>query len=119
EINTISKATLLLAIKQLQETHPEIDYFPSYEIMMDDLRDYRFYKADMLHPSEVAIQYIWGLFSDRYFDSRTQAFIINWQSIIQAFDHQLFHAQTPCHTAFNYKTVELLNALGNMTDISA
>jgi lysophospholipase L1-like esterase len=119
EINTISKATLLLAIKQLQEKHPEIDYFPSYEIMMDDLRDYRFYKADMLHPSEVAIQYIWGLFSDRYFDSRTQAFIKNWQSIIQAINHQPFHAQTPAYKAFISKTIEQLKALGNMTDISA
>lgn len=119
ELNALSKATLLLAIRQLQEKHANIDYFPSYEIMMDDLRDYRFYKADMLHPSEVAVQYIWELFSERYFDSETRDFIKRWQNIRQAINHRPFHAHAPAYKEFITKTIEQLEALRSMTDISA
>lgn len=64
--NSLSKATLLLATEQLGE------YFPSYEAVNDDLRDYRFYDADMKHPSSVAVDYIYSLFADTYFSKETQ-----------------------------------------------
>ena len=60
--NQRSKALLLLAIEALTQQFANVHYFPSYEIMMDDLRDYRFYKSDMLHPTEQAIDYIWNHF---------------------------------------------------------
>ena len=60
--NTQSKSHLLTAIHNVVEPRMQLHYFPSYEIMMDELRDYRFYDADMLHPSEVAIDYIWKKF---------------------------------------------------------
>jgi hypothetical protein len=63
--NQLSKATLLLATEQLGE------YFPAYEIVCDDLRDYRFYAADMKHPSETAVNYIYNIFQDSYFDRAT------------------------------------------------
>ena len=66
--NTISKSTLLLAINELQNQFNHVHYFPAYEIQMDELRDYRFYASDMLHPSEVAIDYIWQRFSETYFN---------------------------------------------------
>jgi hypothetical protein len=67
--NQISKAHLLLAAEELQ-SHPSVGgYFPAYEIFMDDLRDYRYYAADMVHPSETAIDYIWEKFSTVFFDS--------------------------------------------------
>jgi len=69
--NNISKSTLLLAIDELQKEIENVLYFPAYEIQMDELRDYRFYAADMLHPSEVAVDYIWNRFSDTYFSSQT------------------------------------------------
>ena len=69
--NTLSKSTLLLAIDVLRKQFNNIEYFPAYEIMMDELRDYRFYASDMLHPSEVAVEYIWKRFSDTYFDKST------------------------------------------------
>ena len=69
--NNISKSTLLLAIEELQKQFKNVHYFPAYEIQMDELRDYRFYTCDMLHPSEVAIDYIWQRFSDTYFDEVT------------------------------------------------
>lgn len=74
--NTLSKATLHLAVDELldDDTLPmRSDYFPAWELLMDDLRDYRFYAADMLHPSPVAVDYIWSLFSARYFTDATRA----------------------------------------------
>lgn len=68
--NSLSKATLRMAIDQLCQTLG-CDYFPSYEIMIDDLRDYRFYAADMKHPSEVAVNYIYEIFANAYFDEST------------------------------------------------
>jgi hypothetical protein len=70
--NNISKSTLLLAIEALVD-EGLAEYFPAYEILVDDLRDYRFYDADMKHPSEVACDYIFDIFSKTYFDKNTQA----------------------------------------------
>ena len=69
--NSVSKSTLLLAANELQEQFANVHYFPAYEIMMDELRDYRFYAPDMLHPSEVAIDYIWEKFCRTYFFEST------------------------------------------------
>ena len=66
--NQLSKSTLLLAVDSLVKEFPtEAEYFPSYEIVMDELRDYRFYDSDMVHPSEVAVDYIWEKFRESYF----------------------------------------------------
>jgi hypothetical protein len=69
--NNISKSVLLLAIDELQKLHSNVGYFPAYEIQLDELRDYRFYAPDMLHPSEVAVDYIWKRFSETYFTDCT------------------------------------------------
>jgi len=69
--NTLSKSTLLLAIDALQKEFENVQYFSAYEIQMDELRDYRFYAPDMLHPSDVAVDYIWSRFADTYFDAVT------------------------------------------------
>lgn len=68
--NNLSKAVLRTAIHEMKEEHAEIDYFPAYEIVQDDLRDYRFYKADLVHPSEEAIEYIWEQFKMTYLDPK-------------------------------------------------
>jgi hypothetical protein len=70
--NSRSKAILLNAVHRLNDNFSFLDYFPSYEIMMDDLRDYRFYTDDMLHPSAKAIEYIWQKFGDAFFTPKTQ-----------------------------------------------
>ncbi len=79
--NQLSKATLLLAIEQLQHTRRitntslqdgAVEYFPAYEIVLDELRDYRFFAEDMVHPSAVAIDYIWERFGDTYFSAATR-----------------------------------------------
>lgn len=69
----VSKATLLLAVDSICVGDPAASYFPSYEIMIDDLRDYRFYAPDMVHPSPVAVDYIYEKFSDTYFTDATRA----------------------------------------------
>lgn len=68
--NTLSKAVLLLAVDQLVHTNPNATYFPAYELMMDELRDYRFYDADLVHPSDTAVQYIWEQFVSTWFDEQ-------------------------------------------------
>ena len=71
--NTLSKSTLQLAAHGLVERSQGcVAYFPSYEIMLDDLRDYRFYASDMKHPSEVAVDYIYEKFSDTFFSRQTR-----------------------------------------------
>ena len=74
--NTLSKAHLIAAIHKTITNHKShITYFPSYEIMMDELRDYRFYKEDLIHPNNQAIQYIWEKFGDAYFSDEVKNFI--------------------------------------------
>jgi len=73
-VNQISKGILLQAVDEMvaKQSETKCDYFPSYEIMMDELRDYRFYADDMIHPSEKAVEYIWQRFQDAYFDNITR-----------------------------------------------
>lgn len=86
--NQLSKATLMLAIDKLREMNSDIIYFPSYEIMLDELRDYRFYNEDMVHPSHTAIKYIWQRFSEVYFDDETSKTISEWEKIRLAINHR-------------------------------
>lgn len=87
--NQLSKATLLLALDALQAEFPErISYFPAYEILMDELRDYRFYADDMLHPSPLAVDYIAECFGRTFFDRETQAIRKEWEEIGKAIAHR-------------------------------
>lgn len=74
-VNQISKGILLQSLDEIvncKSSNGKCYYFPSYEIMMDELRDYRFYADDMIHPSEKAVEYIWQRFQDTYFDNKTK-----------------------------------------------
>jgi hypothetical protein len=87
--NQLSKATLLLAADNLQRSFPDrIAYFPAYEIMMDELRDYRFYADDMVHPSDMAVEYINELFRNTFFSDTTIAFFNEWTAINKALAHR-------------------------------
>ncbi len=99
--NQLSKATLLLAIEQLQSIFPTtIFYFPSYEIMLDELRDYRFYADDMLHPSPLAVNYLWERFSDVFFSDETKTIMDECESIRKALAHRPFHPDSEEHKRF-------------------
>lgn len=71
ELNAVGKAVLRLATYELTASIPQVAYFPAYELLMDDLRDYRFYASDLLHPNEAGEQYIWEKFSDTFFRPET------------------------------------------------
>src|SRR5260221_14685064 len=66
ELNTVSKSMLRLSCHSIINQFPDVEYFPAYEILLDDLRDYRFYKIDRLHPTEEAVEYIWEKFVASY-----------------------------------------------------
>ncbi len=73
--NNLSKATLLLAADELAQKLPNVSYFPAYELLIDDLRDYRFFERDMMHPTAQAIDYVWQFFSDTYFSEDTKTVV--------------------------------------------
>ena len=87
--NQISKAILLQAVDQLGQS-----YFPSYEIMMDELRDYRFYAEDMVHPSAVAVEYIWQRFVDTYMNKDTQTEMRVLNQLWRDNQHRMLHPDT-------------------------
>lgn len=87
--NQVSKAVLFLAVEELLKHPSSPGYFPAYELVMDDLRDYRFYDDDMLHPSSEAVKYIWNAFTASYFDNKTQEIWKEVVKITRAAEHQL------------------------------
>lgn len=86
--NQLSKSTLLLAVDTLCQQFSNACYFPSYEIVLDELRDYRFYAEDMIHPNSTAIKYLWERFSDIYFTDDTKQAINEWSKINMAINHR-------------------------------
>lgn len=99
--NQLSKATLLLAIDQLQAAFPEhAFYFPAYELVLDELRDYRFYAEDMVHPSEVAVQYVWERFSSACFPPETLQVIEESENIRRALAHKPFQPDSEEYKRF-------------------
>ena len=98
--NQRSKAVLLLAVEQLCEQLDFVDYFPAYELLQDDLRDYRFYAADMTHPGAEAIDYIWAYFSAAYFSPATRDLIEQIVKLRRAAQHRPFHPDTAAHRQF-------------------
>jgi hypothetical protein len=99
--NQLSKATLLLSVEQLQKKYPgHIIYFPAYEIVLDELRDYRFYGEDMQHPNQIAIQYIWERFSDCFFSKTTITIQKDIEKITAAVKHRPFNPQSTAFKQF-------------------
>lgn len=110
--NQLSKATLLLAIEQLQRLYPRSTlYFPSYEIMLDELRDYRFYAEDMIHPSTVAADYIWERFGATYFSPATEKLNAEMREIARALDHRPIDASSQAHRTFLSKIMLKIEAI--------
>ncbi|MEQ8477747.1 GSCFA domain-containing protein [Fulvivirga sp.] len=110
-LNSVSKSTLRLTCHTLENQYDNVAYFPSYELLMDDLRDYRFYKSDMLHPSAEAQDYIWSKFAPTYFDDQTQSFIKEWVKIKAAIDHRPFNPASEKHQQFIKATIEKIELL--------
>ena len=120
----LSKATLILATHRLLGLLPDCTtYFPAYEIMNDELRDYRFYAPDMLHLSEQAVEYIWQRFTDVYLSSSAHTFLKEWQPLQAALNHKPFNPDSAEYKTFLTKTLQDIRALetkyGHKLDLSA
>jgi hypothetical protein len=115
--NQVSKSILRAACHYLTTDYEDVEYFPSYEIMMDDLRDYRFYKADMIHPNEVAEQYIFDRFSETYFDNNLKEFIKIWQPICKALHHRPFNEKSISHQQFLRKLLGDLEGISGLVNV--
>jgi hypothetical protein len=102
--NQVSKSILHLAIDGLQSRFEDVHYFPAYEILLDELRDYRFFAEDMMHPSSIAISYIWERFSETYFSDKTIGINQEWSHIYRAIHHKPMNPETEAHKKFLEQT---------------
>ena len=110
--NQQSKAHLITAIHQILNPKSEIlNYFPSYEIMMDELRDYRFYAEDMLHPSKVAIDYIWERFSQTTISEESHSVMEEVETIQKGLAHRSFNPNSESHKKFLDNLNQKINTL--------
>ncbi|MBE6299694.1 MAG: GSCFA domain protein [Bacteroidales bacterium] len=99
--NSLSKSTLLLACEELQNIFKErVSYLPTYEVLLDELRDYRFYADDMAHPSKKAVEYIWEKFEDEVITLNSVNIIKEWSKIRQGISHRLMSADTEGYKTF-------------------
>lgn len=99
--SALSKAVLLLAADRLVAAYPDVvEYFPAYEIVNDELRDYRFYAEDMLHPSQQAVAYIWERFAEAFFSEDTWRFLEEWRPIKEALTHRPFRPDSDEYKEF-------------------
>ena len=111
--NNYSKAQLITAIHDLLPTWPQASYFPSYEIMLDELRDYRFYSKDMLHPSSLAIEYIWERFMQTWINPNAFETMKKVDSVQKRLEHKAFNPQSKQHQNFLQKLNQDMEALQN------
>lgn len=107
----LSKAVLLMAADRVVRDDARCTYFPAYEIVLDELRDYRFYNPDMLHPSAQAVDYIWERLSEVYFSSATRRFLEEWRPIKEALGHRPFNPDSDEYKAFMARTQQRLAEL--------
>lgn len=102
----LSKATLLLAADKLTKEMDNVVYFPAYEIVNDELRDYRFYREDMLHPTDQAVEYIWQRFGETFFSKQTVKFLEEWRPIKATLAHRPFNPEAEEYKKFLEKAKE-------------
>lgn len=118
--NAVSKATLRLALEQVVSANPlRAAYFPAYEIMVDELRDYRFYNQDMTHPSPLAVEYILERFCETFMDEKTQQLIARTTRIRKAREHRPLHGHGPQYAKFmEYINREMASLIADFPNLS-
>ncbi|WP_192821491.1 GSCFA domain-containing protein [Rufibacter sp. LB8] len=117
-LNSVSKSLLRVAAHLAQEQHAQVSYFPAYELLLDDLRDYRFFSDDLLHPSSLAEEYIWNKFLRAYADPTFIHFLDRWQQLSRDLAHKPFNPESPAHQAFLQKLLQRLQALASEVDVT-
>lgn len=110
-LNSLSKAVLRLATHEICSKFENVHYFPAYELLLDDLRDYRFYASDLLHPNEQAVEYIFEKFGESFFSPSLKDFQKKWISIRKALAHKPFWAESAQHQAFLKNLLAKLEAI--------
>ncbi len=116
--NAVSKSILRYVCDKLVKTYDNVDYFPSFELLLDDLRDYRFYASDMVHPNDVSENYIWEKFTTRYLDDNANSFLKDWDKLSRAVYHRPFYPESSAHQTFLVKTLKKLKQLNEQIDVS-
>ena len=99
-LNQVSKSTLRLISHKLSEKFKQVEYFPAYEIMIDELRDYRYYEADLIHPNKLAEGHIFNVFASAFLEPRAVDLMKEWQAISQMIRHQPLHGYTISYLQF-------------------
>ena len=118
EGNMLSKSILRVAAAGLAERYADADYFPAYEILCDDLRDYRFYGSDMIHPSDTAVGYIWEKFAGTAMTPGAQSMLGEVEAVVAASHHRPLHPDTEAHRTFCRRQIEVIDRLRGV-DLSA
>ncbi|PKR80341.1 hypothetical protein CW751_10845 [Brumimicrobium salinarum] len=109
--NSRSKAILLNAVHQLKDNYKNVDYFPAYEVMIDEMRDYAYYKKDGIHPNDIAIDEIWNRFKVTFFTPETDEICKEYDKINMLFEHQSIHPESTAAKQFNLKRQNKWEAL--------
>lgn len=109
--NSFSKSSLFIGISKILDLYQNCYYFPSYEIMIDELRDYRFYANDMIHPSQIAIDYIYEKFLECFFDNNTKKLCEEIDKIIKASNHKPFNHSSKEYKNFCQQNLKKINAI--------
>ena len=115
--NSYSKSILRVCCQELASAYPNVSYFPSYEIMIDDLRDYRYYGHDLIHPNELAESYIWDVFKKTYLAEEDLILLEKWEKLRKALDHRPRHPETLEYKLFLKNTLDKMEELSDSIDI--
>lgn len=116
--NQLSKGRLFDVVHQLQEKYDAVSYFNAYELVMDDLRDYRFYADDLVHPSSQAVAYVWEKFSSTFFSIQTLQQQKQIEKLVQASNHRPFNPKSEAHQKFISKAISNMEGLEKELNIS-
>lgn len=117
ELNAVSKSVIRLSAHQLSEL-PGVFYYPAFEMMNDDLRDYRYYSADLIHPNEQAIEYIWEHLKYFLFGPDTRNLIERYEKIRRSLSHRPFNEHSSAHQAFLNNLIKEMTELNDQLDLS-
>ncbi|WP_018342262.1 GSCFA domain-containing protein [Cytophaga aurantiaca] len=106
QLNSVSKSILLSSVHYICEQHNDCHYFPAYEIQLDDLRDYRYYAEDLIHPSTQAEKYIWNKLAQWLFSSDLQEALTEWDQLQKLLHHKAYHPTSEAHQQFIIQAID-------------
>jgi hypothetical protein len=118
-LNQVSKSALRLVSHRLEEKYKHISYFPAYEIMIDELRDYRFYEKDLIHPNKMATDHIFQVFTKMYLDESFEIFEKEWTSILQMMNHRPLYGFTPSYKKLLHTIEKKLLSIADSVQVNA